>query len=246
MDLRESLPPSSSTLRHPWEQERFRFFASVLHKHGLLGGGRQVLDVGAGDAWFAQQLQRRLGAGSIIDAVDTGYAAQLPIIQEVSGRTLRLHAEVPAKRYDLILLLDILEHIEDDRAMLDNLLNNDLLPGGHVLVSVPAWPSLYTGHDHWLGHFRRYRPTQARSLLEAAGLRVLQQGGLFSSLLLPRALHKAGQLLSGKTATQATDTVWNHGRLLTSTVNTALWLDNRLGVHVPGRPGLSWWALTRG
>src|SRR5262245_31654140 len=71
MDLAEA--PSQPFRRHPWEEARFRFLYDVLHAAGLDRRAARVLDVGAGDAWFASQLAQRMPAGSEITCWDTGY-----------------------------------------------------------------------------------------------------------------------------------------------------------------------------
>jgi hypothetical protein len=68
------------------------------------------------------------------------------------------------KPVDAIVLHDVLEHIEDDTAAVQRL--DDLLaPGGMVVVSVPALPSLFGLHDELLGHHRRYTAATLRSVL---------------------------------------------------------------------------------
>jgi SAM-dependent methyltransferase len=72
--------------------------------------------------------------------------------------------DLPGRRFDTILYLDVLEHIEDDRAELDRAAAH-LNTGGCVIVLAPAHPFLFTPFDAAIGHFRRYTKT---SLLAAA------------------------------------------------------------------------------
>jgi SAM-dependent methyltransferase len=67
-------------------------------------------------------------------------------------------------RFDTILYIDVLEHIEDDRAELTGSAAH-LRPGGHVVVLAPAHQGLYSPFDKAVGHYRRY---SKRSLLAAA------------------------------------------------------------------------------
>jgi SAM-dependent methyltransferase len=62
---------------------------------------------------------------------------------------------------DAVLALDVIEHLDDDRAAL-NRLGNMVRPGGLVIVSVPALPELWSGHDEVQGHRRRYLPATLR------------------------------------------------------------------------------------
>jgi SAM-dependent methyltransferase len=74
-------------------------------------------------------------------------------------------ATLPEKeRFDTILYVDVLEHIEDDRRELERSASR-LRPGGHVIVLAPAHQALYSPFDKAIGHFRRYSKT---SLLAAA------------------------------------------------------------------------------
>lgn len=244
MDLREAT--AAPGRRHPWEVARFRFFSRLLRDAGVLARAHRVLDMGAGDAWFSRGLLTLLPTGGRIDCVDSEYDDATLALPRAPG--LRLHRDRPPQRYDLATLLDVLEHIAEDRRFLTSLVAEAVHPDGWVLISVPAWQPLYTAHDTFLHHYRRYAPSQARELVRDAGLRIVREGGLFHSLLVPRALEKARERLRGPEDRQP-GIAWNHGAAVTGLVQTALDLDNlasrllsRWGVQVPG---LSWWALCR-
>lgn len=85
--------------------------------------------------------------------------------------------------FDMIVLLDVLEHVEDDIAALERI-RAKLAPGGRVLVTVPALPWLWSEHDETHHHFRRYTRATLRRSAEAAGLRIVETG-FFSALLFP-------------------------------------------------------------
>jgi SAM-dependent methyltransferase len=82
------------------------------------------------------------------------------------------------RSYDLVLMLDVLEHIEDDAGALERV-HGVLQPGGHAIVTVPALPSLWSRHDEVNHHFRRYRRAPLRGLLQAAGFEVRELRYLF-------------------------------------------------------------------
>ena len=73
--------------------------------------------------------------------------------------------------FDAAVALDVLEHIEGDGAAARELART-LKPGGTLIATVPAYPSLWSRHDVALHHRRRYRAETFRALLEGAGLRV--------------------------------------------------------------------------
>jgi SAM-dependent methyltransferase len=72
-------------------------------------------------------------------------------------------------QYDLVCAFEVLEHIEDDTAALERW-QRLIKPGGHLMLSVPAWPSRFGPMDELVGHFRRYTPDQLRAQLVGAGL----------------------------------------------------------------------------
>ncbi len=81
-------------------------------------------------------------------------------------------AQVEPERVDTIISLNVLEHIEADRAVLEHF-QRVLEPGGHAVVLVPCHPWLYTECDRSLGHVRRYTEAELREKFAAAGLEVV-------------------------------------------------------------------------
>jgi SAM-dependent methyltransferase len=81
-------------------------------------------------------------------------------------------AEVAPENIDTIISLNVLEHIEADRTVLEQFVKI-VRPGGHVVVLVPAHPWLYTACDKSLGHVRRYTEAELREKFAAAGLEVV-------------------------------------------------------------------------
>jgi hypothetical protein len=223
----------------------------VMCRAGLLSRGIDILDCGAGDGWFSGELMKHSSPGTTITCWDAAYTPHdISVLAGTQAEGIRFSAERPGKKYRLVLLLDVLEHVEDDRLFLDSLVDENLESHAHFLISVPAWPQLFGQHDVRLQHHRRYAPRDCRRLLEATGLRILRSGGLFHSLLLPRAV----QVICEKTISRGHPAggglgEWHHGPVLTTAVTTALGLDNLFShlfstLHVPV-PGLSWWALCK-
>jgi SAM-dependent methyltransferase len=240
--------------RHPWEVARAAFFARVLADAGLLAAPRAVLDVGAGDGYLARGLLARMAPGSEVACLDAHYTDDdLRRLAQPPAPGLSFVREAPARRYDVILMLDVIEHVPDDRAFLREFVSRSLAPGGVVLVSVPAWQSLFSTHDTALRHFRRYSPAQCRALLTDEGLVAIRGGGLFHSLLLPRAVSVARETLLrrlGREPAVPSDLGdWRGGRVVSTVLEGALAADNavshalaKVGVQAPG---LSVWALCR-
>jgi len=89
-------------------------------------------------------------------------------------------------KFDLICLLDVVEHIEDDRLALSTL-NDMLKPGGRVVITVPAYQWMFGKHDELLHHYRRYSRKSLRQLMTDSNIEIARIG-YFNTLLLPIAV----------------------------------------------------------
>ncbi len=245
MDLRERAghPGAANDRRHPWELARARFFRGLLRDHADLAAAGRVLDVGAGDGWFAQELAPDLGPATEIVCWDVNYRSE--DLTTPPGERIVRTASSPEGLFDVVLLLDVIEHVEHDETFLADQVVPLLAPGGTAVVSVPAYPRLFSDHDRMLEHHRRYRPRDLRELL-ARHLRVVASGGLFTSLLAPRAasvlLERAGRHPDPKGVG-----AWSGGPALTTAVTAVLDADMAVATGLARRglrlPGLSTWAV---
>lgn len=244
--------------RHPWEKSRTAFFTSVVASTLRGRGPLDVLDCGAGDAFFSASLANAVDVRSVT-CWDANYdAATMARLESRYGEgrktSFAFTPKMPDRRFDLILMLDVIEHVEDDVGFVRSIVDTCLAPNGRVLVSVPAWQPLFSRHDELLRHYRRYSPAQCDRALRAAGLVTADSGGLFHSLLLPRlatVVRERAEAALGK-AEPLADTgagTWRGGSLVTSVVDAALRSDNavshvasRLGVRLPG---LSYWVVAQ-
>jgi SAM-dependent methyltransferase len=88
-----------------------------------------------------------------------------------------LRCPLPEQIADVIVMLNVLEHIEDDVAALNNVVNV-LKPGGHLVIEVPAGPHLYDSYDSELCHFRRYSASELQQKIEKVGFTVVRRSHL--------------------------------------------------------------------
>lgn len=248
MDLIER--PGSVVRRHPWELSRARFFIRLVQRLGLVDSTDGWLDVGAGDAWFAQELRGVLPPSTRMACWDTHYpttpssqwAPELPGVEFAATR--------PQGVFGGILMLDVIEHVEDDVAFVRDVVDGSLAPGGWVLVSVPAYQALFSSHDRALRHFRRYAPGSIRTVLEAAGLRVAARGGLFHGLLPLRGAQALRERYRPPTGESTGIGAWQGGARLTKVLTMVLDTEARASLAMATRglppvPGLTTWAFCR-
>lgn len=231
MDLVEAA--STNGNRHPWELSRADCVLRLLANRGPW---RDVADVGAGDRFFAAAL-RGVASGDIY-AVDVHYQ-EIGLVDGI--HTARDVADLPDAGLDCVVLMDVLEHVEDEGAILRGV-RRKLRQGGTVLVTVPAFQHLFSAHDTFLKHFRRYRRAQLREVLERHGFRVEESFYFYASLFAARSLEVAVSRVVGG-AEQTGVGRWRFGRRhpLTVLVRVVLDLDyrvcralTRLGLAVPG------------
>jgi len=152
MDLREIRAGNAN--RHPWEIARASAILSVIPK----GQHDRIVDVGAGDLYFLERFRERY-TGDVF-AVDPGYMA----LEDAQGITLlKSLDQIPSSTMDIGFLMDVLEHEEQDGNLLAEA-TQKIKPGGLMIITVPAYPSIFSPHDQFLGHIRRYNRSRLRVL----------------------------------------------------------------------------------
>lgn len=247
MDLKE-LDVNQGGLRHPWEMSRARFFEEIVERWTRGAGARNALDIGSGDTWLAQQLLKQMPANSKMTCVDSSYTPEI-VAKLKANNPVEMAKEIPQdQKFDVVFLLDVIEHIKDDRAFLENLSQNNMADDAIFVISVPAYQSLFSAHDTWLEHFRRYSPGEGRKLVRNCGLEILEEGGLFHGLLYARILQKFKELVAGAKNKFGVGR-WEKGPGVTNFISGALNLDwkstealRTIGIQIPG---LSWWCVCR-
>lgn len=179
--------------RHWWFVGRRRIVSSLLQTLPLPAAAR-ILDLGCGTGGNLPMLSR---FGSVTAVELDEQAAQLARARDVAPV---LRGKLPdtlpfaAQSFELITMLDVLEHIDDDAATLQAV-QRLLVPGGHLLLTVPAFGFLWGPHDEVHHHRRRYRRAPLQRMLEANGFRVrllsYYNTWLFPPAALVRLLRRA-------------------------------------------------------
>jgi SAM-dependent methyltransferase len=159
--------------RHWWWRVRhelvLRTVAQLCPEHAPSVQPRHIFDIGCAGGVSFDDLSR-YGAVSGLEPDPTLVDAcpQWRARIELTGFG---PAYVPSRQYDLVLMLDVLEHLENDTAALHSL-RHLLKPGAHAILTVPALQSLWSVHDVINRHYRRYDKTGLRRLLEDSGFTV--------------------------------------------------------------------------
>jgi SAM-dependent methyltransferase len=176
-----------------WFVARRELVRELLARHAPAGPDLRILDVGCGTgATLTAEQDSGTGIG-----LDRSAAALQFCRQRGLRRLARARAEslpVTDGSVDVVLALDLLEHIEEDAAAMKELARV-LRPGGILVTTVPALPELWSEHDEALDHVRRYRGRQLRRLLAQADLCVERLSPVITGLLIPIAVLRALQRL---------------------------------------------------
>ncbi len=164
--------------REAWLVARLEFW---------LGGGVQagerplrILDVGCGDRLTFDLLSRW---GEV-----SGVESDRELLSRESLEDSRLHvgpfgSELTSLSgfsgpYDVVVALDVIEHLPDERPALRQM-HEMIAPGGLLVIHVPAGKNLWTRHDETNRHYRRYSMQELRGRVREAGLEVLEARGCF-------------------------------------------------------------------
>lgn len=165
--------------------DHWYYRSKALAVERLLAGqhSRVILDVGAGSGFFSRYL---IGQSLADEAwcIDINYDQESDIVE--NGRNIHFRRSVSDLSADLVLLMDVLEHVDDDAGLLRETMSN-AAPNATFLVSVPAFQFMWSGHDVFLEHKRRYTLRGIERVVESAGLRV-QRGCYFYASIFPAAM----------------------------------------------------------
>jgi SAM-dependent methyltransferase len=169
---------------HWWFRGRQRILASALERE--IGGSRKKLiaSVGCGPADGLVWLKQFIEPGGRVVGMDAEPLHARPSAQNVDYIVGKLEdAPVATASFDVVLALDVLEHLDDDTAGLREAARL-VKPAGLLFVTVPALPSLWGGQDVVSHHRRRYTKKTLAQLFERAGLPAPRLT-YFNTLLFP-------------------------------------------------------------
>ena len=226
--------------RHWWFTARRRILAELIERVVQPPKGARILELGAGTGHNLSMLSR-FGEveASELDPIARKLASER-LGSEVKEAALPDLSMFPADSYDLIALLDVLEHVPDDKGSLEAIMTR-LKPGGALLLTVPANPWMWTAHDVAHHHHRRYRKGEIERLARNAGYEIALLSP-FNSLLFPpiAAVRLVGKLTGKDDSDDAMP-----GALVNKTLDTVFGLERSLIGRVPMPFGVSLVAVFR-
>jgi trans-aconitate methyltransferase len=190
MDLKESALLGDAAAEHWYYRSKALAIRAYLGDRRI----RRILDIGAGSGFFTRYLLEHSSAASGM-CVDTGYEADRD--EQWSGKAVSFRRSCDVDDADLVLFMDVLEHVDDDSGLLASYAAK-VPPGATFLVTVPAFQWLWSSHDVFLEHRRRYHVAQLEATVARAGLQVVRCSYYFGFVLpIAAALRLAERLAGG-------------------------------------------------
>lgn len=202
--------------RHWWWRARESAILGELDRLSRPPGTQRLLDVGCGDGLFFDKLS--------LHGVVEGIEPDVRLLDPNGKWRSAIHAVAfdrdfrPAHRYDVILMLDVLEHLPEPESALRHGLSL-LAPGGRMIITVPAFQWLWTRHDEINQHVQRFSRGTFHALAQAAGMTIVRERFLFQWLVPAKLLVR---MLERVLPTRA-----GLARVPPGPVNTALALASR-------------------
>jgi SAM-dependent methyltransferase len=233
MDLKER---GTSQNRHPWELSRADMVLQLLARHAR---STRYADIGSGDLYFAQKLADT--ADARVYAVDVNYPESATNGRVVICTDLN---QVPSASIDCAVLMDVLEHVDDDVGLL-RAVGRILTAAGELVVTVPAHAFLWSDHDVFLGHRRRYNRDQVRDALQRGGFDIVECFYFYAGPFLARAAGVGLSRLGGEKKEAVGVGQWPYPstHVVTGTLRAMLNVDFRLS-RLLGRTPVSGFGLS--
>lgn len=180
MDVKELRQISGPPEAHWYYRAKFDLLAETVGDFGA----QRVVDVGAGSGVFARLLLQRTGCREAT-CVDPAYDQDSD--ERTDGKLLRFRRDFERRDFDLALLMDVLEHVDDDVALLAATAAS-ARSGTPIFITAPAFEFLWSAHDVFLEHRRRYTARTLEHAISEAKLRIDWIRYFYATILPPVAL----------------------------------------------------------
>ncbi len=178
MDLKETDALGNAIYNHWYYRSKARAIAQLLGQTNIT----TILDVGAGSGYFSRYLLAHSEAKESW-CIDINYNDDTDT--DEAGKPVHFRRNIGILNADLVLLMDVLEHVDDDIGLLSEYIQK-VPNGAQFIISVPAFQFIWSSHDVFLDHKRRYRLTQLEEVVEKAGLKI-KRGAYYFGAVFPIA-----------------------------------------------------------
>ena len=145
---------------HWWFQARKKIIETVIQKN-ILKKNMSILDFGSGSGVNINMLSKY----GHVNIYEPHLLTQNYLRRKFNSKKYSVIKKYTKKKFDLILLADVLEHIKNDKKIVQSLSNN-LKKNGFILITVPSYKILFSKKDLILGHYRRYSKTEILNLFK--------------------------------------------------------------------------------
>jgi 2-polyprenyl-3-methyl-5-hydroxy-6-metoxy-1,4-benzoquinol methylase len=179
VDLKETMIPDIDLSTHWYYNAKAKAMMRFLEKTNPL----MILDVGAGSGFFSHYLLANSTAEEAW-CIDTSYLTEYD--SHEGEKPIHFRRSIEFLEADLVLLMDVLEHVDDDIGLLENYAEK-VPKGKKFLISVPAFQFLWSGHDNYLNHKRRYTLNQLENIVRKSGLKV-RHSAYYFGVVFPIAM----------------------------------------------------------
>jgi len=245
LDIKELIQTNGKNFnRHPWELSRVKMLDFFIHQ---CSKNKTIVDIGSGDAFLAAAIADKYKS-STVAAIDINYTDDLisqlkknyPANLQLLNSIIQLNSN---GKTDIVILMDVLEHVEEPAILLQQILHHPSVSSETIfIITVPAYPSLFSQHDIFLGHYRRYTLHTLKKLLNPMSLKLRFGGYCFNSLVLVRILQILKEKIFGhKAGTLDGIHNWRSGNLITTFLVSLFWIEfkiswylARIGLKIPG------------
>lgn len=219
---------------HWWYRARRDILSDYIARYAGLPKDARILEIGCGTGHNLPMLAQ-FGAVDAIEIDDASREiASARLGRPVGDAPLPALPGVERGAYDMVAVLDVVEHIEDDVAAL-KAMASVLKPGGRILIAVPAHQWMWSAHDVVNHHHRRYSKRTLAAAIEGAGLKARKMCW-FNSLLFPLA---AAARVAGKLTGRDDSDDSPPAKPLNWAFERIFRLERHLVGRVPMTPGVS-------
>jgi len=181
MDIKELESGVDPKTHWYYQSKKIPLFSFVKKINRQLGKPLTIIDFGAGSGFFSYELEQfNPELTEKIYLVDIEYSDKE--LSDTKGQKIEKRREMPDNvESAVVVMMDVLEHIEHDDAVLAHI-KSKCLKNCYYFITVPAFLSLWSGHDVYLGHYRRYRIPTLHSLLNKVGFEIGNISYLYGSI----------------------------------------------------------------